>query len=30
MEYEDYRPDSKNVALKNPKAYRWLGHTAAT
>lgn len=30
MEYEDYRPDSKNVALKNPRAYRWLGHTAAT
>ena len=30
MEYEDYRPDSKNYLLKNKSAYRLFGHTAAT
>ena len=30
MEYAEYRPDSKNVALKNRSAYRLVGHTCAT
>ena len=30
MEYAEYRPDSKNVVLKNRSAYRLVGHTCAT